>query len=336
MVAGSIDGLLDALGCSIRAIQEHWLAPPYKKLQGVNRLRSVHPLFDGFGNSGMTRDVGSKVRTGRPYGGTGFIFNKKHSTCIKPLVKYKHERVSVLKLCSDIILINGYMPYFNTRDLQNQKILYQDTVAYIDNVMTEHSGAKFILLLDMNCNIYDPSHPFSIFILDLMTKYSLLSAFDRMTNFDPNTFYTRSDPKTNSFTLIDGILISESLAPLVSDVRISDFGDNVSDHRPVEIDLHFVLEEISLSKCKLNPTVNWSKVSAQSIDTYSEKMTERLDLIPVPFYTILHGNKCGNNEAHKEPIKSYFRDIETAVLHADLFLPRTVPTIQKTMDQTSQ
>ena len=86
MVAGSIDGLLDALGCSIRAIQEHWLAPPYKKLQGVNRLRSVHPLFDGFGNSGMTRDVGSKVRTGRPYGGTGFIFNKKHSTCIKPLV----------------------------------------------------------------------------------------------------------------------------------------------------------------------------------------------------------------------------------------------------------
>ena len=54
-----------------------------------------------------------------------------------------------------------------------------------------------------------------------------------------------------------------------------------------------------------------------------------LDLIPVPFYTILHGNKCCNNEAHKEPIKSYFRDIETAVLHADLFLPRTVPTIQK-------
>ena len=329
MVAGSIDGLLDALGCSIRAIQEHWLAPPYKKLQGVNRLRSVHPLFDGFGNSGMTRDVGSKVRTGRPYGGTGFIFNKKHSTCIKPLVKYKHERVSVLKLCSDIILINGYMPYFNTRDLQNQKILYQDTVAYIDNVMTEHSGAKFILLLDMNCNIYDPSHPFSIFILDLMTKYSLLSAFDRMTNFDPITCYTRSDPETNSFTLIDGILISQTLAPLVNDVRISDFGDNVSDHRPVEIDLHIELEEISLSRPRLTPTVNWSKLSSQSIETYREKMTERLDMIPVPFYTILHGDNCCNNEAHKELIQNYFHDIESAVLHADSFLPRTVPTIQK-------
>ena len=86
--------------------------------------------------------------------------------------------------------------------------------------------------------------------------------------------------------MIDRILIGTSLVSRVRDVRISDSGDNVSDHRPVEIDLHIALDEISLSKGKLNPTVNWSKLSAQSLDTFEEIMKERLDLIPVPFYTI--------------------------------------------------
>ena len=103
----------------------------------------------------MEKDVKTKVRTGRPFGGTGFLFNKKFSTSIKPLVDYKHERVSVMRLNSDqddILLINAYLPFFNTRDLQNYKILYQDTVAYIDNVINNHTHSKLILLMDMNCN----------------------------------------------------------------------------------------------------------------------------------------------------------------------------------------
>ena len=106
---------------SISAIQEHWLAPPYKKLQGVNRLRSLHQNFDGFGNSAMEKDVKSKVRLGCPFGGTGFLYNKKHSHSIKPLVQYKHERVSALRLASednDILLINAYLPFYNTRDFK--------------------------------------------------------------------------------------------------------------------------------------------------------------------------------------------------------------------------
>ena len=51
-----------------------------------------------------------------------------------------------------------------------------------------------------------------------MDTFFLSSAFDLMTNFDPLTCYTRSDAKTNSFTLIDGILISTSLVSRVRDV----------------------------------------------------------------------------------------------------------------------
>ena len=317
---------------SIRAIQEHWLAPPYKKTQGVNRLRSLHPAFDGFGNSAMELESRSKVRLGRPYGGTGFLYNKKYSSCIKPLVKYKHDRVSVLKLISssfEIILINGYLPFYNTRDLQCQKAIYQDTLAYIENVMNDHPYAKVILLLDMNCNVYNTSHPYSILLRDLMTNYSLISSFDLMPSFNMNVDFTRSDPKTNSFTLIDGILISKSLTSVVTDVRIIDSGENVSDHRPVEIVLDLSLNEVPAHTVKPEPYVNWTKLSSDSIELYRDKMLSKLDEIAVPFYSLLHGDACCSDFSHKCAIQSYYRAIVDAVLCADSFLPRVSPGFQK-------
>ena len=317
---------------AIRGLQETWLAPPYKKTMGVNRLRCLHPNFDGHGNSAMKKDVQSKVRTGRPYGGTGFLFNKKHSSSIKPLVSYKHERVSVLKVSSnigDIIMINGYLPYFNPRDILNQKILYQETLAYIENIIHDHVGCHFILLLDMNCNLYNVNHPFSVLINDLISGNGLFSAFDRMNNFDHTVNFTRCDYKTNSFTLIDGILLSKSLINYVSNVRISDYGDNVSDHRPVELDLNVKLCEVSVDKKKPVPTVNWGKLSSSSIETFRDNMTKKLDEIVIPFHSLLHGDKCCSNETHRQLIQSYYSDIESAVLFADALLPRTSPSLYK-------
>ena len=121
---------------SLWAIQEHWLAPPFKKQLGVNKLRCLHPNFDGYGTSAMGKEVESRVRTGRPFGGTGFLYNKKHSACVKPLVNYKHDCVSVVNLSTNIgniILINGYLPYLNRRELQNYRVMYQETIAFISN-----------------------------------------------------------------------------------------------------------------------------------------------------------------------------------------------------------
>ena len=61
-------------------------------------------------------------------------------------------------------------------------------------------------------------------LIILFPSFPIFSTFDLMPNFDKNVSYTRSDPKTNSFTLIDGILASESLRGCISNVRISDSG----------------------------------------------------------------------------------------------------------------
>ena len=274
----------------------------------------------------------SEVRTGRPFGGTGFLFNKKHSNCIKPMVNYYHERVSVMNLSADvgeIVLINGYLPFYKTSDLQNQRIIYQETLAYIENIINDHLGSHFILLLDMNCNIYNTGHPYSILLRDLMSRKSLFSAFDLVPNFDPSANFTRCDLKTNSFTLIDGILLSDSLRDLVSNVRISDYGDNVSDHRPVELDLDINLCEIQVEKKILKPTVNWNRITSESIQLYQDKMSEELDKIVMPFSLLLHGDKCCSSQSHVALIESYYQSIERSVLFADSFLPRSNPVIHK-------
>ena len=106
----------------IQCIQERWLPPPFKKRAGSNALRSVHNDFEGFATSAMKQKEENEIRRGRGFGGTGFIYPKTLSSQIKPLIKYNHDRVSVMELkCSNynLVIINVCMPFLERSDLQN-------------------------------------------------------------------------------------------------------------------------------------------------------------------------------------------------------------------------
>ena len=120
-----------------------------------------------------------------------------------------------------------------------------------------------------------------------MVKYSLIRAFNLLPNFDHDSNYTRCNVKMNSYTLIDSILISESLSDIVSNVCIVHDGDNVSDHSPVEIDLQLNLSEIKIPKKVIKPCIMWNKLSEESIAMYRQKMSERLDEIDINNTVIL-------------------------------------------------
>ena len=74
-------------------------------------------------------------------------------------------------------------------------------------------------------------------LLPLMEKYDLIPAFDIDPNFDSQTSYTRNDAKTQSYSLIDGILISKNLESKVTRIAICHDALNVSDHAMVETDM---------------------------------------------------------------------------------------------------
>ena len=89
----------------------------------------------------------------------------------------------------------------------------------------------FIIALDMNCNMYNTSHPYSAVLNDLINRCDLVNAFELNPLFDRSSSWTRSGVsgrnKVESRTLIDGILISKSLSGNVSNVRIDHNGSNL-------------------------------------------------------------------------------------------------------------
>ena len=57
----------------VQCVQEHWLAPPYKRQAGTNAFRSVHTNFEGFAVSAMKQAEADKIRRGRGFGGTALF-----------------------------------------------------------------------------------------------------------------------------------------------------------------------------------------------------------------------------------------------------------------------
>ena len=309
---------------AIFAVQEHWLKPAFRKNKGVNQLRSVHPKYDGFGTSAMKQSLSSNVIKGRPYGGTGFIFSKSLNYAVTCQTHYKHDRVTVMKLTtvdSVILIINAYLPFYDTRNLEQQIQCYHETIGYIDYIMSSNSNCKFILAMDMNCNMFDLSHPYTPIVRDLMTKFGLISAFDLDPDFDFSTSYTRCDVKNRSYTLIDGILISNSLSDTVNDIKISHYGDNNSDHSPVELKMNVdCCTSIPTTK-KYSSYIPWNSLNETEILNYEKCMELNLDQINIP-QSVLHGNSACTCHDHCFSLESYYKDILNAIVQADLTLPR--------------
>ena len=210
---------------TIQCLQEHWLKPPFKRVKGVNELRHVHDDFEGFGTSAMKNSIGDKILKGRPYGGTGFLWNKKFANCIQPRLDLKHERVTVLEITDtrfNILCVNAYLPYLDNSRLNEQMAVYNDTIGFIEQIMISHPGYKFILLGDLNCNLYNDNHPFAPLIHDLMSRQRLVCCFDLRNDISPGNLYTRSSSSSRgeSHSLLDYIIISDELKVLISNINI--------------------------------------------------------------------------------------------------------------------
>ena len=311
----------------VQCVQEHWLPPPFKKRAGTNALRSLHPNFEAFSTSAMKETEESRIRRGRGFGGTGFIYPKYLSGSLKPLIKYNHTRLTAMELsCSNfqLIIINVYMPFLDRSNLRETITNYEEIIGLIDYIIEERSDARFVILGDFNCNLYDSAHPFSAPLNDFINSRDLKCTFSMMNSFQADASYTRYDKRSRS--ILDYIFVSSSLLDHINHVSIGDFHNNFSDHLPVEIDI-----TVSLSN-KINNdssttgqpgSVLWSKLSRDVLDNFSSTMEIALDLIDVP-PGVLHGNLLCNDDSHKYDIELYCTQIVDAVHMADSILPKNV------------
>ena len=96
-------------------------------------MKVLHPDYDAFATSGMSKDIDQRIMKGRPYGGTGFLFHKNLSNSIRARTDFKNNRVTVIELHTKqekLMLINSYMPYFNMNNNNEQLSEYRETCIY--------------------------------------------------------------------------------------------------------------------------------------------------------------------------------------------------------------
>ena len=310
---------------SVLGIQEHWLRPSFRKQKGTNKLKILHPDYDAYATSGMADVIDKRIMKGRPFGGTGFIYHKELSNSIRALVDLKHKRVTVMELNTyedKIILINAYMPYYNTNNNDDQLIEYRETLGFIENVMISHPHHKFILLMDLNCNIFGPPHPYASLIREMMSKFDLISSFNSNSSFDPARDYTRSDIKRNSYTLIDGIFISSSLSYAVVSSQILHPHHNVSDHLPVELTISVGINSFIRETSPLSNFIPWLSLSSDECASYQQLMYYELCQISIPTSALNHGSALCDNCDCLVALESFYNDIISAIQKADNCLPR--------------
>ena len=315
----------DDASFSIAALQEHWLRPSYKRQKGVNRLKQLHPDYDSYATSGMSNHIDQKVLKGRPFGGTGFLFKKNLSNCIRARVDLKNNRVTVLELNTlneKIMLINAYMPYFSTNNNLDLLSEYRETLAFIENTMISSPHHNFILLMDMNCNIFGPRNCYSDLICEMMSKFDLISNFEFSPGFDPNNSYTRFDVKKDSYTLIDGILVSRSLSNIIESSHVLFPHDNVSDHLPVEITISVNICDFLREPSPISYYIPWISLCDEEKANFQECMLSALREITIPIDALNHCHSLCDNGECMIALETFYNKIISAIESADNCLPR--------------
>ena len=129
--------------------------------------------------------------------------------------------------------------------------------------------------------------------------------------------------------LIDGILMSNELRDVISNIRISNYGNNVSDHLPVELTLRASVSVFEPQKHKSKPLINWGKLSQNDLELFEQKLTQGLNAIIIPSHGVFHGSYVCLNDSHKLLIKNYYDNIITAIINAESVLPKTNPSIHR-------
>ena len=310
---------------TILCVQEHWLRPAFKKMRSINQLRLVHPLYDGYGVSAMKDSHNTSVNSGRPYGGTGFVFSKDFTPFLRPIQQYEGERISVMKLMDadfTILILNVYFPFKQSGE--EHRVKYIEVLGSLKSIIDANPSAKFIITGDFNYDIYDESQPMSRVICDFLQEYDLVSTHDLDSNYSYGLSYTRSCAKRNSFSLLDYIFISRSLRDRVKNCHIDYDGRNPSDHVPVRMQIEVVpLITGDGSRCgdSLNNRVNWSLLKNEDISNYELTMEHLLDSIQVPG-EVFHGFHYCMNEHHVFEIEKYFQSIISVIEISHSVLPK--------------
>jgi len=164
---------------------------------------------------------------GRPFGGTVALY-KSNLACNVSLMKSDNARCTAVKFLSrnscDLIVVSVYMPFRNGSIYNN--IEYEHTVGYLQGLIDSNLGCDFIFGGDFNVSSLQHTVA-SRSLLNFCSKNNI--AWLKVDDSNAVNYSYHSD-KNGHFSLIDHMLVSQSILhkQTMVDILVDDY--NSSDH----------------------------------------------------------------------------------------------------------
>jgi len=175
----------------------------------LKRLLSDNVSY--YGASGMSRDMGSGILQGRPYGGVAMVWNKQCNQFIKTVSCDQSGRCCCIKVQAgnrSVLVVNVYFPCLN----QNKDYFVQldECLGFIDCVLSNESYTDAVIVGDTNfvCNEGNTGYDQ---LLKLLSNF-IMSHCDNFISDDNNRFTYVNDALGHK-SCIDHVFVTQSLVP---------------------------------------------------------------------------------------------------------------------------
>jgi len=215
-----------AVCTDIILLQETWLSNA-----NCQRLDDISCDFVFFHSSAMEDKLNNNILTGRPFGGTAILVNKRIAHCVYPIAV---DGARITGICyrnysaQDLVICSVYMPWHSS--CIDQLIEYDSTIGCLQAVVDRHVGCSFIAGGDFNVGLSD-NNSFN----NSLSQFCAVNNIKWLEPVDGSVNFTYHNDANNHFTLIDHFLCSPSLVNESKCTTILLDGNNTSDHLAISL-----------------------------------------------------------------------------------------------------
>ena len=304
--------------------QELWLSE-----KQLPKLQELEAQF--VARSGMENAVSSGILSGRPFGGVSIAWSPDLDHSITPISDFRHKRAVGIEFKAEdgnYLLLNVYMPFFDSANRTECMIDTIDTLAMIETILEQFADYFVIIGGDMNTEFKENS-PFDPLWTEVMTKFELACC----DNSFPSSTITYQHNSLGHRKWNDHFLLSRKLveSASLSNHQVLVEGDNLSDHFPIMMSLKTKIQSRPFEAFQ-PPTqrkLKWDKVSESHKDAYSNQLNTIL--ASQHFYAPLYcQNRCQCRDSRCEAaIQQEYDFLISSMQSADSSLPHFKPGVEK-------
>lgn len=298
-------------------LQETWLSDATS-----SRLGDIFNNFIYLHSSAMEDKLSNNILTGRPFGGTAILVNKRIAHCISPIVT---DTARITALCyknssaQDLLICSVYMPWNNNSF--DQRIEYDLTIGVLQSVIDRHVGCSIVAGGDFNVGLTDNNS-----FHNSTRQFCTINNVVWLESVDGSINFTYHSDVNNHFSLIDHFLCSSHLVAQPKCTNILIDGDNTSDHLAISL----VIDSLGGLTDKLYNQPKASRLKWDRVDPliYQSTTSSCLSQIHFPAEALLCCTPgC---TTHCDELETYYTDMVHCLSHAaDVCVPSVRVGIEK-------